>query len=131
MALKASGAESDDVAGTDLVELLDGGVGHVGVDEGAEGAHADREEGVGEGGEQVEDEGVRGAVADGGVLLGVGSFGNAEAEAFVGVFELVLAGTRGGRFMALFEAYVCGVFGVETGGNDGLGVVHEEDVDVF
>lgn len=62
--------ERHDIAGPDLVELLGRGVGEVRVDGGAVGAGADGlEDGGGEGLEEVEDEGVRGAVADGGVGL--------------------------------------------------------------
>jgi len=129
VALKAGVAEGDDVAGPDLVELGDGGVGEVGVDESAVGAGADGEQGVGQGGKEVEDEGVRAAVADGAVLLAFGRFGDARAELGVGGLELVLARARGWGLVALLEGGVCGVGGVEAGGDDGLRVVHEEDVD--
>jgi len=45
LALEAGVAERDDIAGADLIELGDGGVGEVGVDEGAVGAGADGQEG--------------------------------------------------------------------------------------
>ena len=129
VALKAGVAEGDDVTRPDLVELGDGGVGEVGVDESAVGAGADGEQGVGQGGKEVEDEGVRAAVADGAVLLAFGRLGDAGAELGVGGLELVLAGARGRGLVALLEGGVGGVSGVEAGGDDGLRVVHEEDVD--
>lgn len=131
VALKAGVAERDDVAGPNLVELRDGGVGEVGVDEGAIGARADGEQGLGEGREQVEHQCVRAAVADHAVLLAFGRFGDAGAELGVCGLELVLARARGWGFVALLEGGVCGVSGVEARGDDGLRVVHEEYVDVL
>ena len=130
MTLEFSVTKGNDVAGPDLVVLLDRGVGEVGVDEGAVGAGADGEEHGGERGEEVVDEGVGRAVADDGVLFAFGGFGDANAESGVGVFELVLAEARGWWFVALFEGCVGWVLRIETGGDDGLRVVHVEDVDV-
>lgn len=131
VALEAGVAEGDDVAGPDLVELRDGGVGEVGVDEGAVGARADGEQGIGEGREQLDDQRVRAAVADHAVLPAFSRFGDAGAEFGVCGLELVLARASGWGFVALLEGGVCGVGGVEARGDDGLRVVHEEDVDVF
>ena len=133
-------AETDNVARSDLVELLGRGVGEVGVDGGAVGARADGEEGVG--GEEREDEGVCAAAGVGGDGGGVGGGGGGggfgrgvagddAAELVRGGFELVLARGGGWAFVALFEGGVGGVGGVEADADDGLGVVHVEDVDVF
>ena len=102
VALKAGIAEGDDIAGADLVVLLHRGVRHVGVDEGAVGTDADGEEGVGKGFQEFQDQGVGCSVADGAVLLGVGTVGDAEAESFVGVLELVLTRACWWRLVALF-----------------------------
>lgn len=131
VALEAGVAERHDVARSDLVELRDGGVGEVGVDEGAVGARADGPEGVGEGREEVVDQRVRAAVADHAVLLAFSRFGDAGAELGVGGLELVLAQRGRWRFVALLKVRVCGVGGIEARGDDSLRVVHEENVDVL
>lgn len=128
MALEAGVAESDNVAGADLVVLLYGCVCHVNVDEGAKGTDANREEGIWKSFQEVKDQGVGRTVTDGAILLGVGTFGDSEAETFVGVLELILTGAGRRWLVALFQAYICGILGVETSCHYCLRVIQEEDV---
>ena len=130
-ALEFGIAEGDDVAGPDFVELLDAGVGEVGVDEGTVGAAADGFEGVGEGGKKIEDEGVGTAVADHMVFLGRCSIRDLGAILLPCGFQLVLTEAWWGRLVALFERGFLRVLAVVADGDDGLAVVDEEHVNVF
>lgn len=103
LALELRVAEDNDVAGADFVKGLGGRIGEVSVDEGAVGAGRDGGQGGAVGFEEVVDEGEGGAVADDGVLLAFGRFGDVAAELLVGAFELVGPLARGRRRVLLLE----------------------------
>lgn len=130
-ALQLGIAQSDNVARTNLVELLDRGVGEVGVDEGAVGSSAHGSECVGKGFEEIEDEGVGRAIADDVVLFGGCGFGHACAVLLPCGFELVLAETGWGRFVSLLERHFLRILTVVASCDDGLAVVDEQNVNVF
>lgn len=135
LAFELGVAQGDDVSRADFVELHDGRVGEVGVDEGAEGARADGLKGFGLCFDEVGDEREGRAVADGGVFLAVaergGGVADLGAEALPVRFQLVLAEFGRGWLVALLEGDARGVLRVVACGDDALAVVDVEDVDVL
>ena len=130
MTLKFRVPKRDNVPGPDLVKLLDGRVGEVGVDERAVGAIPNRgkrrREVVAE---DVGDEGLWGAVGYGGFFLGGDGLSDEGAEVGARFLELVLAEAGGWGFVVLFKGSFAGFAGVVVYRDVGLGVVGVEDVD--
>jgi hypothetical protein len=124
-------AEGDDITRADLVELLDGGVGEIGINQSAVSSVSNRFEGVGERVEKVKDQGVGAAIADDVVLFRGCGFRNACAVFLPCSLELVLTEAWRGRFVSLFKGRFLGVLTIVADCDDGLAVVDEEDVNIF
>ena len=130
MSLEFGVPKRDNVPGSDLVELLDGRVREVGVNEGAVGSITDRRESAGDVLlEEIRDEGLWRAIPHCSLFLGGDGLGDERAELCARFLELILTEAGGWGFVVLFKGSFAGFTGVVVHGNVGLGIVGVEDVD--